>query len=56
VDEESVGSEHRYREAIMGVIWELSFPLRENFLKSMKGIQIRPFSIGGYKVLSHFFS
>ena len=22
VDEESVGSEHRYREAIMGVIWE----------------------------------
>ena len=24
VDEESVGSEHRYREAIMGVIWELT--------------------------------
>ena len=49
MDEESVGSEHRYREAIMGVIWELSFPLRENFLKSMKGIQIRPSSNGGIK-------
>jgi hypothetical protein len=22
VDEESLGSEHRYRDAIMGVIWE----------------------------------